>query len=137
MSEQITPDQLGEHLGREVEMTMRGRIVDAASPCIVNAAAGGNWYPSTLRAMEITITLLPAPVPDEPTGLGAVVEVVIPDVSYPTHYVRRCEQTENDDAAPWVNLTSLVDNDWRGVVHGYGTPVEVTVIHPGVEVPRG
>lgn len=132
MSEQITPDQLGEHLGREVEMTMRGRIVDAASPCIVAVLRQ-----SSLRENGATITLLPAPVPDEPTGLGAVVEVVIPDVSYPTHYVRRCEQTENDDAAPWVNLTSLVDNDWRGVVHGYGTPVEVTVIHPGVEVPRG
>ena len=132
MSEQITPDQLGEHLGREVEMTMRGRIVDAASPCIVSVLRQ-----SSLRENGATITLLPAPVPDEPTGLGAVVEVVIPDVSYPTHYVRRCEQTENDDAAPWVNLTSLVDNDWRGVVHGYGTPVEVTVIHPGVEVPRG
>ena len=75
MSEQITPHQLGDHVGREVEMTMRGRIVDAASPCIVNAAAGGNWYPSALRAMEITITLLPAPVPDEPP-VGTVVRKV-------------------------------------------------------------
>ena len=134
MSEQITPDQLGDHVGREVEVTMRGRIVDTASPCIVNAAAGGNWYPSALRAMDTTITLLPAPVPDEPTGLGAVVEVVIPNVSYPTHYVRRYPRTDVDDCAPWMDLRSLDEHDWHSVVHGYGTTVEITVIHPGVEV---
>ena len=133
MSEQITPDQLGEHVGREVEVTLRGTIDEMAH--VLSGAVGISDY--FIKEANATITLIPAPVPDEPTGLGAVVEVVIPDVSYPTHYVRRCEQTENDDAAPWVNLTSLVDNDWRGVVHGYGTPVEVTVIHPGVEVPRG
>ena len=135
MSEQITPHQLGDHVGREVEVTFKGTIRHGGAG--ITLSDGSWWPPDFLRSESSTITLLPRPVPDEPTGLGAVVEVVIPDVSYPTHYVRRCEQTENDDAAPWVNLTSLVDNDWRGVVHGYGTPVEVTVIHPGVEVPRG
>ena len=91
MSEQITPHQLGEHVGREVEMTMRGRIVDAASPCIVNAAAGGNWYPSTLRAVKATITLLPPPVPDEPPAGAVVRKVATGEVGY----------RDDSDSQPW------------------------------------
>lgn len=128
MSEQITPHQLGDHVGREVEMTMRGRIVDAASPCIVNAAAGGNWYPSTLRAMDTTITLLPPPVPDEPTGLGAVVRV--DESSGESSIITR---TNNAAGYPWYS-DEHGWKDWEMFTASYAV---LTVIHPGVEVTRG
>ena len=125
MSTQITPDQLGEHVGREVEVTMRGKILDNRG---IAFRGGWMWVGDTLASADAKITLLPAPVPDEPTGLGAVVRV--DESSGESSIITR---TNNAAGYPWYS-DEHGWKDWEMFTASYAV---LTVIHPGVEVPRG
>lgn len=131
MSERLEADQLKDHVGREVDVTFRGRVLlDMTGDLFIDATAVAIGQ-SVIRTAT-SVTLVPLPVPDEPERIGSVVSVVVPNVSYPTYYVRRFTRTDKDDCAPWMDLRSLDEHDWHSVVHGYGTPVEVTVVSEGV-----
>lgn len=131
MSERLEADQLKDHVGREVDVTFRGRVLlDMTGDLFIDATAVAIGQ-SVIRTAT-SVTLVPLPVPDEPERIGSVVSVVVPNVSYPTYYARRFTRTDKDDCAPWMDLRSLDEHDWHSVVHGYGTPVEVTVVSEGV-----
>lgn len=129
MSTQITPDQLGDHPGRRVQLALEAEVGfdGRGRTAFVEFANGNCWHP--LELADATITLLPVPVLDEPTGLGAVVQ----DGEW------RAVRTSRK-VCPWI-VESVGDS--RGWVSSapWGRILEVhpnvEVIHPGVEVPRG
>ncbi len=129
MTDRIAPKQLREHVGRDVEVTFRGKI----DPSGITYGPELRFASNCLALDYGEITLLPMPVPGEPHHIGAVVSVTVPNVSYPTYYVRRFTRTDKDAAAPWMDLRSLDEMDWHSVVHGYGTPVDVQVLSEGVK----
>jgi len=122
MNTQITPDQLGDHVGREVEVRMRAKIVGDGYLNFPDS----RWHRSALMSNKATITLLPAPVPDEPTGLGAVVEVG----SW------RAVRADHKNQDPFITYTQGEFTGWRSWDRIVRDHPNLTVIHPGVEVPR-
>ena len=114
MSEQITPHQLGDHVGREVEVTLRGTIDEMAH--VLSGAVGISDY--FIKEANATITLLPPPVPDEPPAGAVVRKVATGEVGY----------RDDSDSQPW--FVSEADGryvgsfDWENWIDP-GDPIQI------------
>jgi len=103
MTERITSGQLGDYVGRTVEVLFRGKIYEhpltGSDPYSVGVG-GGHTIPERVLSYAALIGVEPIPVPPEPMGLGAVVLVTPadPDDIDPFRVVR----TEGDSRFPFL-----------------------------------
>lgn len=116
--------------GQRLRVGQTARVVDVREGLVTDVSddglfhlAGHGWMPTTLSVATRTITILSSPKPDEPKGLGAVVE----DASGMLWVL-----AEPGERAPWRWL-GLEGSGWRDWVDIDA----VEVLFPGVEEKQG
>jgi len=126
MSERIAVGKLQDNVGREVEVTFRGKIVRDTRVYV--DTPGLTLEARHLWASE-RITLIPFALPPEPQGLGAIVTVTTFTESTPITFVR-VPQAGGSRPRPWLYGESDTRYTWDAITAWEG--VQITVLSEGV-----